>query len=118
MMVHEGPRVPAQEPESLYKFITGIATRTSDRSLASLLGTAILGGAAWLLALPSLWPLSALAGTLGTISLWGLLAHRIATHPSRLLLLTQRLLVALGTLLTAAAGFAIYFGMLGPRWML
>jgi hypothetical protein len=96
----------------------GLANKASNRNLALLLGAAVVAGTTLLFALPSLWPLSALGGTLSTIALWGLLAHRVETRHSRLLLLIQRLLVLFGTVLALGAGLAIFYAMLGPRWML
>lgn len=118
MMVRPTSQDPAGRGETPYTLITGLAATASTRSLAWLLGSALSVGAALLLTNTRFWPLSALSGTLSTVALWGFLAHRADHNPSTLLLVLQRLLVVVGALLALVAGLALFFEMLGPRWML
>jgi len=114
----QGARTEIEEADNPYRLITMLAARASRHTLAWLLGTALAAGAALLLASVRYWPFAALAGTLGMIAIWGLLAHRAEYHASVLLTTAQRLVVALGALLAFGALLAIFFAMLGPRWML
>jgi len=107
-----------EQADNPYQLITMLAAGASQRALGWLLGSALALGAGLLLTTPRYWPFAALAGTLGMIALWGLLAHRAEHHPSELLLAAQRLLVILGAMLALGALLAIFFSMLGPRWVL
>jgi hypothetical protein len=116
-MVRSDPANP-DSPSTLYDLIAGLAAKASDRQLWALLGSSLLTGSGVLLGAPDLWPVAALAGTLGSIGTWGLLAHRERSHPSRGARVAQRLLVLLGSAFALAAMLALFFGILGPRWML
>jgi len=117
-MVRTEPSTPAQQPQSIYRAVMEWAQHTSTRDLRRLLaGT--LAGAALVLALDlDFWPFAALCGSGSSIGLWGLAAHRTSQPPSRLLPWLQWALVGLGTLLALVGGLALFFGVLGPRWML
>ena len=83
-----------------------------------LLAGGLAGGLTVLVILPSFWPMSALAGVLAAIALWGLLAHRMVARPSVVLALTQKFLVVIGSVFAIAALIATWYALLGPRWML
>jgi hypothetical protein len=98
--------------------ITSLASGATDRELWLLLGAGLFVGAGVLLAALALWPLAAFAGSFASIGAWGLLAHRAAARPAFRLWALQGLLALLGCILAVVAMLALFFGMLGPRWML
>lgn len=116
-MVRSDPASP-DSPSTLYDLIAGLAAEASDKQLWTLLGVSLLMGGGVLLGVPDLWPLAALGGSLGSIGAWGLLAHRERLHPSRSARVARRFLVLLGSAFALAAMLALFFGILGPRWML
>jgi hypothetical protein len=117
-MVRGDSQLPVGRPETLYTLVTGMAESISTRGLVWLLGSSLLFGVGLLAVSVDYWPLSAIAGTLGTIALWGLIAHRVEHHPSVVLWAVQRFLAVVGTVLAVGAGLALFLGILGPRWNL
>ncbi len=113
-----GSNQTALPQESIYAFVERRAAGASTRVLLVLLGSALLEALILVVISVWLWPLSALGGAAATVALWGLLAHRAEDHPGRAIALLQAALAGLGTLLVAAAALAIFFWLLGPRWVL
>jgi hypothetical protein len=115
MVRSEPAHLPSDPPATPYRLITGLAAGASNRQLWILLGSDLVAGTGILLAFPLLWPLAAAAGTFASISAWGLLAHHASSIAIRGV---QVFLVVIGSLLAVAAMLALFFGILGPRWML
>jgi hypothetical protein len=107
----------AEPEETLYDFITRLASATSTRVLAIVLGGSL--GAGITLAVLSLkwWPLVAACGTVGAICGWGLLEHRRVLHPGRWVRPTERLLVFLGGALAFIAAMGMLYTTLGTGWI-
>jgi hypothetical protein len=104
--------------ESLYALITRAASQARTRTLLLLLVLAVVSPVLLLITAVEYWPMALFFGSLGTIALWGLLAHAPGRYSPTLVRGLQRALVALGSLLAFAAGFALFFWLLGPRWNL
>lgn len=106
------------DPESLYAYLTRVASRTpNDRLRLALLG-AIATGLLLVLVRAPLWPLAALFGAVGSVAGWGLVEHRAQEHPSRWLRITEWSLVTLGYLFAIATTVGVLLWALGDSWQL
>jgi len=104
--------------QSPYPLVKAWARQAPLRVLWSLLVLPILGTALILGFAQALWPLAVFSGTGICIALWGLVAHRVASHPSRPLTWLQAVLAVLGTLFAMTGAITAFLILLGPRWNL
>ena len=107
----------AEPEETLYEFITRLASAKSDRALGIALGASVMLGTALTIVSPRFCPVIAASGTLATISAGGLLEHRRVLHPGRWVRPTERLLVFLGGALAFVAAMGGLYAALGSGWI-
>jgi hypothetical protein len=104
--------------ESLYALITSSASQARPRTLLLLLLLASVSPLILVLTAVEYWPMALFFGSLGTIALWGLLAHAPARYSRTLVGGLQHGLLILGHLLALAAAASLFVWLLGPRWNL
>jgi hypothetical protein len=115
-MMVQNQELPSRD--SLYGLITSSASQARPRTLLLLLVLAAVSPLLLVLTAVEYWPMALFFGSLGTIALWGLLAHAPARYSPTMVGGLQRGLVVLGHLLALAAAAALFVWLLGPRWNL
>jgi len=112
--------VPAPDPapttrsQSPVRAVAGWALRARPVVLLRL-AQAGLGGAALVLVLDwRRWPVAAALLAAGLVGAWGVVERAADVPHSGPITLLEGLLVGLGVVLAAAAGFGLFFWILGP----
>ena len=118
MMARAPLPVSPTDYQSPYPLVKAWARQAPLRVLWPLLILPIVGTALILGFAQAMWPLAVLSGAGVYIALWGLVAHRVANHPSRPLIWLQAALAVLGTLFALAGAITVFLILLGPRWNL